>query len=89
MTDTILFDLDGTLLNTLEDIADGVNYALRKLNFPERTLDEIKYFIGNGVVKLIDRAVPSGTIIVLPLLMILSFPFVFAPRPLFCPLGTA
>jgi len=61
MTDTILFDLDGTLLNTLEDIADGVNYALRKLNFPERTLDEIKYFIGNGVVKLIDRAVPSDT----------------------------
>lgn len=61
MTDTILFDLDGTLLNTLEDIADGVNYALRKLNFPERTLEEIKYFIGNGVVKLIDRAVPSGT----------------------------
>jgi phosphoglycolate phosphatase len=61
MTDTILFDLDGTLLNTLEDIADGVNYALRKLNFPERSLDEIKYFIGNGVVKLIDRAVPSGT----------------------------
>jgi phosphoglycolate phosphatase len=61
MTDTILFDLDGTLLNTLEDIADGVNYALRNLNFPERSLDEIKYFIGNGVVKLIDRAVPSGT----------------------------
>jgi len=61
MTDAILFDLDGTLLNTLEDIADGVNYALRKLNFPERSLDEIKYFIGNGVVKLIDRAVPSGT----------------------------
>lgn len=61
MTDTILFDLDGTLLNTLEDIADGVNYALKKLNFPERSIEEIKYFIGNGVVQLINRAVPFGT----------------------------
>lgn len=61
MTDTILFDLDGTLLNTLEDIADGVNYALRKLEFPERSLQEIRQFVGNGVAMLIRRAVPAGT----------------------------
>lgn len=61
MTDTILFDLDGTLLNTLEDIADGVNHALRKMNFPERSLEEIRQFVGNGVVMLIKRAVPYGT----------------------------
>ncbi|SHO46150.1 HAD family hydrolase [Anaerocolumna xylanovorans] len=61
MTDTILFDLDGTLLNTLEDIADGVNHALRKMNFPERTLEEVRQFVGNGVVMLIKRAVPDGT----------------------------
>ncbi|BCJ99862.1 HAD family hydrolase [Anaerocolumna chitinilytica] len=61
MNDTILFDLDGTLLNTLEDIADGVNHALRKMNYPERTLDEVRQFVGNGVAMLIKRAVPEGT----------------------------
>lgn len=61
MIDTILFDLDGTLLNTLEDISLGVNYALKTLNFPERSSDEIRKFIGNGVAMLIKRAVPAGT----------------------------
>ncbi len=61
MNDTILFDLDGTLLNTLEDIADGVNHALRKMNFPERSQEEVRQFVGNGVVMLIKRAVPDGT----------------------------
>lgn len=61
MTDTILFDLDGTLLNTLEDLADGVNHALRKMNFPERSLEEVRQFVGNGVAMLIKRAVPDGT----------------------------
>lgn len=61
MIDTVLFDLDGTLLNTLEDIAAGVNHALRKMNFPERSLEEVRQFVGNGVIMLIKRAVPAGT----------------------------
>ncbi len=54
---TIVFDLDGTLLNTLDDLADSVNYALRTNNLPERTIDEIRRFIGNGVRILMRRAV--------------------------------
>lgn len=59
--DTIIFDLDGTLLNTLNDLASSVNYAMRKSGFAERTLDEVRRFIGNGVRVLIRRAVPEGT----------------------------
>lgn len=58
----ILFDLDGTLLNTLEDLTDAVNFALRESNYQERTLEEVKAFLGNGVQKLVERAVPNGTI---------------------------
>ena len=58
---TIIFDLDGTLLDTLQDLADSVNYALSLHKFPKRTLDEIRAFVGNGVSKLIQRAVPEGT----------------------------
>lgn len=57
---TIVFDLDGTLLNTLEDLADSTNYALRQYGFTERTLEEIRAFVGNGVRKLIERALPEG-----------------------------
>lgn len=57
---TIVFDLDGTLLNTLEDLADSTNYALRQYGFSERTLEEIRAFVGNGVRKLIERALPEG-----------------------------
>ncbi|MBQ2089464.1 MAG: HAD-IA family hydrolase [Lachnospiraceae bacterium] len=56
----IIWDLDGTLLNTLEDLRDAVNYALRAQGFPERTLEEIRCFVGNGVRKLMERAVPDG-----------------------------
>lgn len=59
MIDTIVFDLDGTLTNTLQDLANSVNYALRQMGWPERTLDEIRCFVGNGVHKLIERAVPE------------------------------
>lgn len=59
--DAIVFDLDGTLLNTLEDLKDSVNYGLRKFGMPERSLEEIRCFVGNGVQKLIERAVPKGT----------------------------
>ena len=58
----IIFDLDGTLLDTLTDLAEGTNYALRVNGFPERTLDEIRRFVGNGARKLIERAVPDGQI---------------------------
>ena len=58
----IIFDLDGTLLDTLADLAEGTNYALRVNGFPERTLDEIRRFVGNGARKLIERAVTDGQI---------------------------
>lgn len=57
---TFIFDLDGTLLNTLDDLAESVNYAMKQCGFPKRTLDEIRRFVGNGVKKLIERALPEG-----------------------------
>ena len=56
----MIFDLDGTLLNTLEDLTDSVNYALAACCMPLRTLDEVRNFVGNGVGNLIARAVPAG-----------------------------
>lgn len=58
---TYIFDLDGTLLYTLGDLAASCNYALCEMNMPERSLDEVRRFVGNGVRKLIERAVPEGT----------------------------
>ncbi len=58
---TYIFDLDGTLLNTLGDLCASCNYALKTMGFPERTLDEVRRFVGNGVAKLMERAVPAGT----------------------------
>lgn len=55
----VIFDLDGTLLNTLEDLKDSVNYGLRKYGMPERTLEEIRHFVGNGVQRLVELAVPA------------------------------
>ncbi len=55
----ILWDLDGTLLDTLEDLADGVNYALTQFGYPLRTLEEVRQFVGNGAKRLIDQAVPE------------------------------
>lgn len=55
-----IFDLDGTLLDTLGDLCASVNFALRKFGFPERTIDEVRSFIGNGVVKLMERSTPEG-----------------------------
>ena len=59
MIKTAIFDLDGTLLNTLEDLKDSTNYALEQFGFPTRTLEEVRKFVGNGVRKLIERAVPT------------------------------
>lgn len=60
MIDTIIFDLDGTLLNTLDDLKDSTNFALKKFGYPERSLEEVRCFVGNGVKKLIERAIPNG-----------------------------
>lgn len=57
----VIFDLDGTLLNTLEDLADSVNYALSVCGFPKRTIEEVRCFVGNGIRLLIERSVPQGT----------------------------
>lgn len=56
-----VFDMDGTILDTLEDLKNSVNFALRDCGFPERTLDEIRTFVGNGIRLLVERAVPEGT----------------------------
>ena len=55
-----IFDLDGTLLDTLGDLAASVNYALREHGMPEHSHDEVRRFVGNGVRLLMERAVPDG-----------------------------
>ena len=57
----VIFDLDGTILDTLEDLAASVNHALAACGYPTRTVDEVRRFVGNGVRKLVQRAVPAGT----------------------------
>ena len=57
----VIWDLDGTLLNTLCDLAASTNAALAACGLPLRTQDEVRCFVGNGVRKLIERAVPGGT----------------------------
>ena len=59
MKTAILFDLDGTLLDTLEDLKDAVNYALRTHSYPERTLEEVRCFVGNGAYRLNRLAAPE------------------------------
>lgn len=58
--DAVLFDLDGTLLNTLSDLADGVNAALASMGYPTRSIDEVCAFVGNGVRRLIELAIPEA-----------------------------
>ncbi|MCR5742375.1 MAG: HAD family hydrolase [Lachnospiraceae bacterium] len=55
-----IFDMDGTILDTLEDLADATNYTLKACGYPARTLEEIRWFVGNGIRKLIERALPEG-----------------------------
>ena len=57
----IIFDLDGTLLDTLEDLCASVNHALKTEGLPERTLEEVNRFVGNGMGLLIRRSAPEGT----------------------------
>lgn len=61
MIKAVVFDMDGTILNTLEDLKDSVNAIMKQYDFPEHTLGEIRSYVGNGSHKLIERSVPAGT----------------------------
>lgn len=61
MKKTVIFDMDGTILNTLGDLAASVNYALKRRGLPQREEDEIRRALGNGVQVLIEKSVPAGT----------------------------
>ena len=58
----VIFDLDGTLLDTLKDLKNSLNAALRKNGLPERSTDEVRQFVGNGLGKLVERAIADGTL---------------------------
>ena len=58
--DTVIFDLDGTLINSLEDLRVSVNYALFGFKYPKQTLDMVRRNVGNGIEKLIERSLPDG-----------------------------
>ena len=60
MLKAVLFDLDGTLVNSLADLADSTNFALKELGFPPHETEEYKYLVGDGIPKLIERALPEG-----------------------------
>lgn len=60
MKKLLIFDLDGTLLDTLGDLQNSVNFALSKKSYPLRTLEQIRKAIGNGVSKLVERSIPNG-----------------------------
>ena len=60
MIKLVIFDLDGTLLNTVDDLADCTNHVLQKNGFPTHEVDAYKYFAGNGVAMLVERALPKG-----------------------------
>ncbi|MGB4413318.1 MAG: HAD family hydrolase [Paludibacter sp.] len=59
MTKLVIFDLDGTLLDTIEDLANSVNFALQQHNFPAHPVEAFRFFVGNGVNKLLERALPE------------------------------
>ena len=60
MIKAVIFDLDGTLLNTIDDLANSVNFMLKQFGFPTFTVDEYKYKVGNGMRKLIERSLPEN-----------------------------
>lgn len=58
--EAVIFDLDGTLLNTLEDLLDSVNYAMSVLEMPVHSYEEVRHFVGNGIRRLLELSVPEG-----------------------------
>lgn len=61
MYKAVIFDMDGTILNTLDDLTDSVNYTMKQMGMPIRTIQEVRTYVGNGLYKTIERAVPQGT----------------------------
>ncbi len=61
MIKAVLFDLDGTLVNSLEDLADSTNFALKEFGFPTHETEKFKYFVGDGMAKLIERVLPQDS----------------------------
>lgn len=59
--ETYVFDMDGTILNTIDDLTVSTNLTMEEMGYPTHTVDEVKWFVGNGIRKLIERAVPKGT----------------------------
>jgi phosphoglycolate phosphatase len=57
---TVIFDLDGTLLDTLEDLTDATNFSLRQYGMEQKSIEQVKSYVGNGIRRLVERAVPSG-----------------------------
>lgn len=57
---TAIFDMDGTILETLEDMCGSVNVTMNHVGYPRRTMDEVRRFVGNGAAKLIERCMPAG-----------------------------
>lgn len=57
----VIFDMDGTILDTIDDLADSLNYILKMNDMPTHSVEEVKSFVGNGIRVLIDKAVPIGT----------------------------
>jgi phosphoglycolate phosphatase len=58
-----IFDLDGTLIDSLEDLAESVNVMLKNRNYPEHNIEKYKYYVGDGINMLIKRSLPHGTIV--------------------------
>ena len=61
MYQAVIFDMDGTILDTLDDLTHSTNYILNKYHYPLRSRDEVRQFVGNGIYRLVERAVPEGT----------------------------
>lgn len=57
---SVIFDLDGTLLNTIDDLGNAVNYMLKKYGYPTFAIEDYKYKVGNGMRKLLERSLPNG-----------------------------
>lgn len=62
MVKLVIFDMDGTLLNTLDDLADSCNHILQQYGYPTYPVEAYKYFVGNGIRKLIERTVPEDVL---------------------------